>query len=116
MAAINSVQRIGWSVSASTLAAASRALRRLPSATAGGVASVFGFFATWVLPEFFFLLAMMLLLGNAGYKTSYRACRGAGTLSPVTSPVEQQARQSCVEFWTFRDLARRSDVVSLGGL
>src|SRR6516165_2959468 len=102
MAAINSVQRMGWPVSASTLAAASRALRRLFSASAGGAASVFValavFFAAVALAEFFFLLAMMLLLENAGYKTRYRAGRGTGTLSRVTSPVEQQSRQSCVEF------------------
>src|SRR6516162_1185879 len=106
MTAINSVQRIGWPVSASTLAAASKALRRLLSAAAGGVASVFVALAGRVLAGFFFLLAMLLLLENAGSKPSDRARRGAGTLSPVTSQVEQQSRQSCVEFWTFRDLAQ----------
>src|SRR6516164_8295594 len=69
MAAINSVQRIGWPVSASTLAAASKALRRLRSAAAGGVASVFVALLGRVLAGFFFLLAMLLLLENAGKKT-----------------------------------------------
>src|SRR5262249_10514808 len=76
MAAMSSVQRMGWPVSASTLAAASKALRRLFSAAAGSAASVFVAlealavsFAAGVLAGFFFLLAMMLLLENAGYPT-----------------------------------------------
>src|SRR5438876_10191670 len=75
MAAISSVQRMGWPVSASTLAAASRALRCWLPESGGGAARVFGalvalaVFVAGVLAGFCFLVAMMLLL-NAGYQTS----------------------------------------------
>src|SRR5260370_23287993 len=74
MAAISSVQRMGWPVSASTLAAASRALRGWLPESAGRAAWVFGalgalaVFVAGVLAGFF-LVAMMLLL-KVGYQTS----------------------------------------------
>src|SRR6516162_9782546 len=79
MAAISSVQRIGWPVSASTLAAASRALRRLLAASVGGAAGVFrALEALAVLRDvggFFFWVAMMLLLGDRIRKEASRLPR-----------------------------------------
>src|SRR5215472_12984978 len=69
MAAISSVQRIGWPVSASTLAAASRAPRRLLAASVGRAASIFRALEALadlgVVGGFFFWIAMMRLLGRS---------------------------------------------------
>src|SRR5262249_61851891 len=73
MAAISSVQRIGWPVSASTLAAASRALRRWLAASVGGA-----FRALAVLVDgggFFFAVVMMLLLGCSNPEAVSRLLR-----------------------------------------
>src|SRR6516225_7217475 len=63
MAAISSVQRIGWPVSASTLAAASRALRRLLAASVGGAAWVFR--------------ALAVLVDGGGWPVSVRSLAAA---------------------------------------
>src|SRR5437870_12207703 len=105
MAAISSLQRIGWPASASTRAAASRALRRLLAASAAGssarVFSVLGALA--ILADAhrggcFFLVAMMLSsrrqLAEPGTATAAVAERSAQLPRGSGSDPDGAARQA----------------------
>src|SRR5260370_8443204 len=97
MAAISSVQRMGWPVSASTLAAASRALRGWLPESAGRAAWVFGalgalaVFVAGVLAGFF-LVAIMLLL-KVGYQTSTATLPLLERSAPVPHPLAHTQAQ-----------------------
>src|SRR5262249_11888747 len=80
----------GWPVSASTLAAASNALRRWFSACAGGAASacvalevLAVFLVARVLAGFFFFLGLTRLLENAGFIGQHRSHPGGGKLAEL---------------------------------
>src|SRR5215472_5277413 len=102
MAAISSVQRIGWPVSASTLAAASRALRRLLAASVGSAASIFrALEALAVLGDgggFFFGVAMILLLGGSNPQSGIAPAAMPTRHRTVTSPTGKGSRPSGAKF------------------